>query len=579
LSAVSEIAAASLRRLTALGAVSADLSLRTNIVYIGGNPAFELPREEQAWSWRTTRNRSLLPASVSAESRRHLLYAVLQDLVRGDLLLHEDTRSARPLAQMDPELQPFDTVFAVPPEGTSERPILFPIHIAVPTVFDTYERRVAEKAQTDKGFRGKFLEFFCSDESGYFDDHLIRVLRNLFAFTEGLTPLDRALVRALGRRLLRARESRLRQQWGDARFQRAWDGDTVWWTDIYPPDPKRSDEFYPLGEFALQGVRLHQDIDAIAHTHGPSRIERVALVERLLAYHFALYMVRLARVLPRELHWAYAELWPERDTNPWPETDLAVRFHGRRARVSAKQHAEYERLMSRLKEPYLLLPVLNNFELAIRGVFVATHRLDTPAHIRDGRWAEAKKLFHEFGHDERRQVREVLTLLADVASRHVGLADEDLPRERLLHEPVELLSDAVLTFYSAPEQRRYPKDHHQAVFEAVAGGGPQSFVQRLPSRHVVLGDELIYLLVLAMFEQRDKHQRDDSTYAPPRQPMALRRRRLPLTDFEKRLECDLLVPADDAARDDLRASLARLGLVDRRSDVGDGNFLRHPTGI
>jgi hypothetical protein len=103
-------------------------------------------------------------------------------------------------------------------------------------------------------------------------------------------------------------------------------------------------------------------------------------------------------------------------------------------------------------------------------------------------------------------------------------------------------------------------------------------LQAHPYKHIVLGDELIYLLVLALFEHREDHERDDSTCVP-RRARNLRRRRLPLSDFEERLQKDLLIPANDAARDDLRASLARLGLIDRLSDVGEANFLRHPTGI
>src|SRR5262249_40016027 len=146
-----------------------------------------------------------------AESRRHLLYAVLQDLIRPELLLHENTSTVYPLAEFRTDLEPFDPIYRVPAERGSGREILFPIHIAVPTVFDTYERQPTQKPQTDKGFRGKFIEFFSSDETGFFDDHLLRVLRNLFALTEGLTPLDRALVKALGVRVVRSREAKLHE--------------------------------------------------------------------------------------------------------------------------------------------------------------------------------------------------------------------------------------------------------------------------------------------------------------------------------------------------------------------------------
>lgn len=575
MSSISDIASAALKHLLDTRAVSKALSVQDDIIHIEGRPAIAIPREGRAWSWRTTVNRSLLPASVSPENRRHLLYAVLQDLIRNDLLLHENTGSVSALAAMDPDLTPFDDVYRVPAENSSDRLVLFPIHIAVPTTFDTYERQLAQKPQTDKGFRGKFIDFFSSDETGFFDDHLLRVLRNLFARTEGMTTLDRALVRALGSRVLHGRESELRTLLGRERFEAAQAGQSDWWSDVYPPLPDRSD-FRPLDELAAQGRRLHDDIDAIAHTYGLSRIERVAFVERILAYHFSLYMVRLTRVLCRELHWAYTTIWPERASSPWQERDLNVRFHERRTQVPREYHTEYSMLMEQLNEAYLLLPVLNNVELAIRGV--AGTGGTRPVRISEGCWAEAKGELKSLSATQLSRLREVLTLLAQIARHHVGLDAEVCPPTRLTDEPVELLFDAIRMHYTSPNQRRYPKNHHQTVFDTVAGSGPSSFLQRQPYKHVALGDELIYLLVLALFEHRELNERGDSTCVP-RGARQLRRQRLPLRVFEERLETDLLVPANDAAHRDLRASLARLGLIDRLSDVGEGNFLRHPTGV
>ena len=174
MSSISEVAAEAIVRLREIGAVGDALSVDGEHLKIGERPALVVPKESRAWSWRTTVNRSLLPASVSPESRRHLLYAVLQDLIRSEVALHENTSSVDALAEMDPSLAPFDDVYRVPAERASDRVVLFPIHVAVPSVFDTYERRPTQKPQTDKGFRGKFIEFFSSDAAGFFDNHLMR---------------------------------------------------------------------------------------------------------------------------------------------------------------------------------------------------------------------------------------------------------------------------------------------------------------------------------------------------------------------------------------------------------------------
>ena len=573
MSSISEAVSTVRSNFADLGVIPDWLSTEDDTILIDGRPALKVPKESLAWSWRTTVNRSLLPASVSPENRRHLLYAILQDLIRQELPLHQNTSSVSALAEMDPLLAPFDDVYRMPPERSSDRLVLFPIHISVPSVFDTYERKPNQKSQTDKGFRGKFVEFFCSDETGFFDDHLLRVLRNLFAQTEGLTPLDRALVKALESRILEQREPQLRIVLGD-RFDAAKEGQCEWWSDVYLPLPERS-PFRPLEDFAMQGRRLHADIDAIAHTPGLSRIERVAYVERILAYHFALYMVRLTEVVNRELHWAYTRVWPDRQNSPWSNRFLAVQFNERKVQIPSIYHADYVDLAGQLNESYLLLPVLNNIELAIRAVA----RTDgPPAQMRDGCWVEAKHDLANFDEAQLDRVRALLSFLAQMGRHHTNLNREHIPTERLIEEPVELLFDAIRMHYTAPKERRYPKNHHQTVFESTAGSGSRSFLQRQPARHIVLGDELVYLMVLTLFEHRDPEERGDSTCAP-RDERRLRRPRLALREFEKRLESDLLVPANDAAHRDLRATLSRLGLVDRLSDVGDGNFLRHPTGI
>lgn len=576
MSSISELASNCLAELADKGLVRSTMTIRNGYLCIGERRALMVPHEARAWSWRTTVNRSLLPVSVSAENRRHLLYAVLQDLIRPELLLHSNTSTDRPLGEFDNTLAPFDNVYRVPAERSSDRVILFPIHIAIPTVFDTYERRPTQKPQTDKGFRGKFIEFFSSDEAGFFDDHLLRVLRNLFAKTEGMTALDRALVEALGRRLRAARsevaQNLLRN--GDAEEERQ-QGGGDWWGAVYRELPTHG-ACRPLSEFAAQGQRLHDDVDAIAHTYGLSRIERVALVERLLAYHFALYLVRLSSVLYRELDWAYSVIWPDRSRTPWSGRELAIRYYERRTAVPREYHAVYQGLVEQLNEAYLLLPVLNNIELAVRAVAGTAEA--SPAQMSDGMWAEAKEELGSFDSAQLESLREVLVFLSRMACAHAGLEDGGGPIDQLANEPVEVLFDAIRLYYSAPNQRRYPKNHHQTVFETVAGDGSTSFIQRKPFRHVVLGDDLIYLLVLTLFEHRSPDERGDSTCVP-RGARELRRQRLALREFEARLADDLLIPGSDAAREDLRSALTRLGLVDRLSDVGEGNFLRHPTGV
>jgi len=505
-----------------------------------------------------------------------LLYAVLQDLVRSELLLHGDAEGATPLADVNADLKPFDPIYRTPPLGAAGKDILFPIHVSVPMAFDTYGRRAwsegpdaegrGRRNQTDKGFRGKFLEFLSCDEANYFDNHLIRVLRNLFARTEGLTPLDHALVDALKKRIVGSKLAELQRVPGFI------DSDSDWWSLVYEELPEKS-EFWPLQEFARQGQRLGADVQAIAHTPGLARIERVAFVERLLFYHFGLFMVRLSRNLYRELDWACQVLHSERagpEYRPWAGRDLCIRYHSAKARVLGVPQAEYEAMMQALNEAYLLLPVLNNLELAVR---VASGESPQSGPLR---WTEARQKLERADPAQRKLAGELVALLGEYGREIEQLdpAADDLLRLA----PVSCLFDGVRRYYSMPDNRRYPRDHHQTVFESVVRSGPESMVANRPAKHFRLGDELIYLLVLAMFEKRDILERDDTTMVP-RARRKLLRGRLPLADFELRLEEDLLFPADHEATEDLRSSLARLGLLDRLSDVGEANFLRHPTGV
>lgn len=572
----SESAAAVLAVMKSAGLVQADeLSVHGNEVRHLGGGAFVVPKERSAGLWRSTVNRSLLPRSVSPESKRHVLYAVLQDLINGKLRLKKDTSSSRPLAYFGSEFGVFDDVYRVPPERGSERDILYPIHIAVPAVFDTYRRSSSSKDQTDKGFRGKFLRFFAHDETGHYDDILIRIVQNLFAQSEGLTALDKALVKSLGRMLIAERRTALSEFLSSAELEDAEADGLGWWAKVYNADDG-GETYHPLPSFAAQGQRLSDDIAGIAHTAGLSRIERVAFVERLLQYHFALYLVRLTRVLYQELTDVLAYVAKGMSQSPWQACDVRVEYQSRQSPVPNAYHAEYNRLMDKLNEAYLLLPLLNNVELAIRS---ATAQPTDPARkITDGKWAEASIMLQRLDSTGERRFRVAVTFLALLAKRYVGCEVTSNDAQAAAERPIETLHECLRIHYSDSDERRYPKNHHQNVFEMVAGDGGTAFVQRQPHRHIVLGDELIYLLVLTLFEHRDEKEREASTCVP-RRAGVLRRQRLPLRVLEERLQEDLLFPATPAAHDDLRQCLGRLGLLDRLSDAGEGNFLRHPTGI
>jgi hypothetical protein len=522
---------------------------------IEGRAGIEMPGKEKAWSWRTTVNGSLLPISVSSENRRHLLYAVLQDLINPRLLLHQDSTSAEPLKNFRVEFAPFEGVYSMPTGGSSDRTVFFPVHASVLTAFDTYKRRPNLKPQTDKGFRGKFINFFSSDPSGNADPQLRETLTSLFARTAELTPLDRALVEALNVKLLEEKRDVLEQLAQEYTLETEARASEGWWGNVFEPIQV---EYRPLPTFAEQGRRLADDIEGIVNARGLSRIRRVAFVEQLLAYHFALYLVRLTTTLYAELDWAYKRIWPGRSESPWSDRSLAVYYNEPRARVPTTFHDAYKTFTDQLNEAYLLLPLLNNIELAVRGVAES----GAPVSIKNNMWTDARMLLDSLEEPELKQVREVLSILAKVSLAHAGTDSGSGLSGRLPSDSIELLFSAVRLHYSDPDQIRYPKEHHQLVFESVAGHGVSSFLQRHPFRHVRVGDEVLYLLVLTLFEHRDFRR--------------VQAARLPLRTLEQRLEQDLLIPARQEARMAIRDALVRLGLIDRLSDVGEGNFLRHP---
>ena len=128
----SELATQVVADLLARNIVSSRLRVDGDLLQVAGAGRLRIPTGGPRGTWRRTVNRSLMPRSVSAESRRHLLYAVLQDFVQNKLLLHHDTETSWPLAEFDAKLAPFDDVYRIPPGPGTTRSILFPIHIAIP---------------------------------------------------------------------------------------------------------------------------------------------------------------------------------------------------------------------------------------------------------------------------------------------------------------------------------------------------------------------------------------------------------------------------------------------------------------
>ena len=573
------VASEVLRELQQRGLVSARISVDGDVLAIQGSGALRIPGKDGPTSWRRTVNSSLLPRSISAESRRHLLYAILQDLVHSDLLLRRDGTTASILTPLGAEFQAFEDVYRVPAQGRSDRTVIYPVHIAIPVLFDTYRRAPAHR-QTDKGFRGPFIEFFSCDHTGQSrDDGLLLILQDLFARTSGLSALDLALVKSVSQQIEADRPDALLELTGSStlpvtRGDDAEDAAAEIWLKVYDQLPAEP-TFRPLRPFAEQGVRIRMDIQAIACAAGLSRIQRIAMVERLLSYHLAAYLVRLSKVLYKELDSAVRLLRNAGDEGPteWTNADIAIRYHAKGSAVQTSWGADYQRTMIQLNEAYLMLPVLNNVELALRAI----RALPGTQPIRNDRlaWADAAEGIDKLGSDRLGLLREAVTVLAAIGGSYVGVAISDM--SRLESSPVEALFDSVRLHYTDPGQRRYPGNHHQLVFEGIADHGTASFVQRRPRKHFALGDEFIFLLVLALFEHRDPEDRVTSTAT--RHRGELRRWRLPLRQLEEKLEVELLMPADDAASRDLRTSLARLGLLDRLSDVGAANFLRHPTGI
>ena len=565
----SDLASQTLADLRSRNIVSSRLAVEGNLLSIAGGGSLRIPTGGARGTWRRTVNNSLLPRSVSPESRRHLLYAILQDFIHHRLLLHGDAQTSHPLKDLDERLEPFDSVYRIPANSSTDRSVLFPVHVSVPIVFDTYRRRPTVsgpdsesqgyRRQTDKGFRGPFLEFFSSDHLGQLNGDLLEALKSLFAGTDGLTAVDRALVSALRTSIVAHCHAR-----GIDRLKSIGNpgvGGEIWWQDAYKAVPK-STEYRPLEEFAAQGQRLCQDIMGIANAPGElgfSRMEKIHFVERTLAYHLSLYLVRLTNTLYSELDEVCDVLSsPAGISSPWKNREVVLRYHARSRIVSRVFGEAYKATLGQINEAYLLLPVINSVELAIRTV--ASREGDESIKMEGLAWTDAKQLVNDFQDRERELTLEVIAFLANLGRRYAGRSTQ--AERTLREEPIVALFDAVRDYYSVKERRRYPRDHHGGVFETVAGSGPQSFISTRPFRHFVLGDELVFLLVFTLFEGEDRE-----------------RARLPLRELERRLKQDLLVPDDEAALADLRRTLARLGLLDRLSDVGEANFVRHPAGI
>src|SRR6516165_10684677 len=114
MSSASEIALGVLNRLQAAGVVGTRLSVDGSVLRVDGRGSLQIPTGGRRGTWRRTVNGSILPRSVSAESRRHLVYAILQDFIQPNLLLHLDTGSLRPLSSLDPRFGSFEEVYRIP---------------------------------------------------------------------------------------------------------------------------------------------------------------------------------------------------------------------------------------------------------------------------------------------------------------------------------------------------------------------------------------------------------------------------------------------------------------------------------
>lgn len=563
-----QVAKAELERL------QSEIGLCSNVTVDGddftiGRGRAPIPTGFHRGTWRRTVNSSLLPRSVSSESRRQMLYAIMEDRIHP--LLRADRRAGHGSAVMADyrkDLAPFERVHHVP-GGTAKKPrdIIFPVHIAVPILFHTYGKKTLRadgadgSQQTDKSFRGPFIDFLSSERSGERRSNLIETLQKLFADVQELGPVDFALVAAMTEEINTTRADALKKVTGSKRTSlpspeqlrtdKVAVDDSPWLEVFLPLELGPGDERYrPHDDFVAHGRELAADVAAlISVTRGLSRLQRLDFIERCLAYHLSLYMVRLSDVLYRELDRATGVLYDGAPSR-WRGEEVRVRFNAGRYR--RRWHDEYKETMGRLDEAYIMLPVLNGIEVAIRTALSSSGEAIKTKNLS---WTEASELLAGADEAGRARVREVLVFLAGLGHRYVGREATAATLER----PIEALFDAIRQFYSEPSRRRYPKDHHRVVFEFAAGTGPQSFLQKkVGGAHFSLGDEQLYMLVLCEFGRRPGE------------------RRLALHEFERRLERDLVVPADQAAAEGLRESLDRLGLLERFSDVGEANFLRHP---
>jgi len=323
----------------------------------------------------------------------------------------------------------------------------------------------------------------------------------------------------------------------------------VEWGKVFAPSPP-GDRFKALPTFVEQGRRLAEDLAAIAAADQLGRMTRVAAVETVLGYHFSLYLVRLVNALYEELSRIEPSLQFSH-ASPWRGRVAQIRFRDRRQRFAPEWADDYEVTTRMLNEAYLLLPVLNAIEVAIRAACGAQR-----VGMQDLQWADVR---------DKKLDQQTSILAADLLRFWTAMAYEDCaekPRASSLREqPITALFDALRFHYTQPEQVRFPREHHQLVFEQTALQGPGSFRQVRPRKHFAIGQDLLQVLVFVLFRQ-DRGER-----------------RVPLRRLEQRLLDDLLVPADGHARDALVESLRSLGLLDRLSDVGEAQFLRCPSSV
>jgi hypothetical protein len=601
--------AAVLEVLRAAGLAEANLDLEPDggSVFLrqAGVRLAALPRGEGAGSWRSTVNASLLPRSLSPESRDLTLFAVIQDQVKDDWRLHlkatpgeDPSRLPNPLSEApvgEPRLKAFQELYRrTIKSGEQEKHFFVPIHVGIPCVFDSYTPSktkpqhdggppLESTQQTSKGFRGPFVEFLCT-AGGTLQTSVLHALRENWMATDALNPVERAFVVAMGRRLVGARDGRAPAALPDRTFL---EGNGRWWGEAYRP-LRSASEFMPTQGFEPQHRRFVADLLAVTRAPGLGRADRIAALERVMALHFGVFIVRLAaealhalslasqllgEAVPAAGHWAGAG-------------PLVLRFHApQRGPVSRRLGEAYAETMDRLKQVHVVLPVVNMAEVALRAAIRGRASQATTRPPAAGRlkWRELVAILDRDPLTERERALAVtvLRVIAARARRDVRPADMASTADLLAgldDRPLRALHDTVRDYYDGTNAR-YPKEHVQTPFEQILQVGAESVIQQKPrvGRYVAMGDDLASLLATCALHEAEGDDPANLDVGFGRADAAAPGMRIPLKTFQETLRSAYLFePADDEAWAALQRSLARQGFIDRHSDIGEANFLRVP---